>query len=600
MGHDPRGVQPTGSRGAYGRSPLDSADVRPAQQGAGGRVLGRRLKAFAGVGGVGLVFATVASLSLGAPGGNERAVGTVSPALPGVERGSCESLSSRVIEGIPDAPTRIYTGQPEPGGEVTITDRAASGAVAWDRAGKTGELPAHCLVRGYIGPQISFEVRLPDPSAWNGNYQQVACGGFCGSVRSDSCFPGLERGYAVATHDGGHDTEQAGFDGVWGWNNRPGEVDFGYRANHVVALATKAIIAAYYGEAAEYSYIVGCSKGGTSAVKEALRYPDDFDGAIAAAPVLDYQGRVATSFSWLMQALLDNRGRPLLSAEDFRMVHEAVLDECDGLDGLEDRVLNDPARCEFRPGVLRCGRLDGSAWCLSQRQVSALRKVYAAPRNSEGEVVYPAGQTLGSELGWEGWLTQNPAEPRPTPFALEGANQYLAYMAFENDPGPSFTYEDFSFDRHVEDLEALSPVYDAIDTDLSEFRDRGGKLILLHGTADPAISSEATIDYYEHLIDDMGGRRATQAFARLFLTPGASHCTSQGPGVARVDPLTALEKWVEHDEAPETLSATHEGGEGLERTMPLFPYPRVPVYSGEGDPTDPASYEPAVSAAWSP
>lgn len=534
---------------------------------------------------IGMTLAAWTGLSFGTSGEDGRAAG---PAVPGAEVGNCESLTGRAIERIPDAPTRIYSGQPQAATEVTIE---ASVAGSTDRIGKHAKLPAHCLVRGYIGPQVSFEIRLPSREAWNGKYEQVACGGFCGRVNSASCFPGLERGYAVATHDGGHDTEVPGFDGFWAWNNRPGEIDFGHRANHVVAQSAKAIIEAYYGRAAEYSYVVGCSKGGNGAVMEAMRYPKDFDGAIASAPVLDYQGRVATSFSWLMQALLDRDGRPRLSPDDFRVVHEAVLDECDALDGLEDRVLNDPSACRFDPATLRCRRPD-DAGCLTGTQIRVLRRLYEHPINSDGEEVYPAGVTLGSELGEGGYLyTEEPFSAR----ALGGANNWLAYLAFNEDPGPKFTYEDFDFDEHVDDLEALSPVYDANDTDLSEFRDRGGKLIITHGTADPAIPHEATIDYYEGLLDDMGG--ASRDFARLFLVPGSYHCFG-GPGVDRIDSLTALEQWVEERKPPRRLSASHEGEGGIEREMPLFPYPKVPVYSGAGDPADPSSYVPTTSAAW--
>ena len=34
------------------------------------------------------------------------------------------------------------------------------------------------------------------------------------------------------------------------------------------------------------------------------------------------------------------------------MIHQAVLNACDGLDGVQDGVLENPKRCKFDPAVL--------------------------------------------------------------------------------------------------------------------------------------------------------------------------------------------------------------------------------------------------------
>ena len=43
----------------------------------------------------------------------------------------------------------------------------------------------------------------------------------------------------------------------------------------------KALIRAYYGQDAAFSYFNGCSDGGREALMEAMRFPGDFDGVIA-------------------------------------------------------------------------------------------------------------------------------------------------------------------------------------------------------------------------------------------------------------------------------------------------------------------------------
>ena len=49
----------------------------------------------------------------------------------------------------------------------------------------------------------------------------------------------------------------------------------------------------------------------------------------------------------------------------------------------------------------------------------------------------------------------------------------------------------------------------------------------------------------------------TREFFRLFMVPGMGHCTG-GPGSNRLDPLTALERWVADDVAPGWQGATRE------------------------------------------
>lgn len=451
------------------------------------------------------------------------------------------------------------------------------------------EVPAHCRVSGYVSPNIRFELRLP-AAAWNQRLLMVACDGFCGFVFSEACVPGLLRDYATVTSDGGHTAARL-FDGAWGYRNPQAQIDFGYRANHVVAVAAKAIAAAFYGHPPRYAYLTGCSKGGSAGIMAAMRYPSDFDGVIAGAPVLDYQGKNAIHFPWVARALEDGAGRPLLGADKLPTIERAVLHACDRLDGQADRVIADPRRCRFDPASLQCPAGQRAADCLDPAQVAALRRVYDTPRDSRGRAIYAAGTVPGSEGNWRNWLF--PGEDSPLSFSQRGAEEYLRYLAFEDDPGPGYDVRSFDLDTAVERLRPLSPVYDALDPDLRAYRDRGGKVILWHGWADAAISPLLTIDYYRALTDFMGGERSTAFFARLFLLPGVHHCRGgEGPGL--IDALAALERWREHGEAPQMLLAAHDqDSDGrAERIRPVYPYPLQASYNGRGDPDDVRSYPP--------
>ena len=79
-------------------------------------------------------------------------------------------------------------------------------------------------------------------------------------------------------------------DGDWALNNVERQENFGHRAVHLTAVTAKAIIERYYGRAPEYSYFVGCSRGGGQAMMESQRYPEDFDGLVAGAPAYDWSG----------------------------------------------------------------------------------------------------------------------------------------------------------------------------------------------------------------------------------------------------------------------------------------------------------------------
>ena len=135
---------------------------------------------------------------------------------------------------------------------------------------------------------------------------------------------------------------------------------------------------------------------------------------------------------------------------------------------------------------------------------------------------------------------------------------------------------------------------EASGTDLSKFKERGGKLLIYQGLADGLQAPETTRQWYEALTKDMGGEAATMEFARLFMVPGMDHCGVQsGPGVAHTgfDPLPALEKWVEEGVPPESIVMTKSTEDGkTEWTRPVCVYPKVATYKGSGDLKDAANW----------
>ncbi len=462
----------------------------------------------------------------------------------------CASLPAAAgLDSLPDAPT-------------TITGAVELPAV--------GELPTHCRVQGLVAPQVGFELRLPALS-WNGKLLFQGCGGLCGGISSAACDDALERGYAVVATDMGH--RGPAFGSLWAFNNRQAEIDFAYRATHVVAVAAKALVTLHYGRRPARSYFRGCSTGGRQGLVSAQRFPGDFDGIIAGAPVLDETGTTALNLIWSGRANLDAEGEPILSPARVEQLHRRVLSACDELDGSPDGIIDDPRNCLWRSAVPACAPGRGSGEdCFSDAEIDVLDKLYGGARNSAGEFLVPGGLQPGSEYEW---VPNFVGADGPAVFHPDGAIRELYQtLIFFDDPGPGHSAAEFDFDRDPSRLALIETLYSARNPDLRAFRRRGGKLILYQGWDDVEVTPLNTIDYYQTMQRTMGGEAATREFARLFLLPGVAHCR-RGPGADAVDWLSYLEDWVEDDQPPDTVTAHHlvEPQNYLGLPRPRFPLP---------------------------
>jgi feruloyl esterase len=468
----------------------------------------------------------------------------------------------------------------------------------------TADLPAHCQVQGFVAPQVNFEVRLPLPDGaapWNGRFLMQGCGGLCGGVQPATCDDALARHYAVAVTDMGH--RGAPYQAAWAYDNLPAEIDFAYRATHVVTVAAKALVTAFYGRPAERAYFRGCSTGGRQGLVEAQRFPDDYDGIIAGAPVLSETGIAALHLIWSGRANLGVGNGPLLGEADVLALHRAALAACDGRDGLADGIIENPATCRFDPATLACGRGTGDA-CLTPAQVAAARRLYGGATDSTGRRLFPGGLAVGSEYEWVPNFVGRGGGPAL--FAPEGPiSDLYRYLIFLPDPGPGATALAFDFDRDPPRLALMETLYNAQNPDLSRFASRGGKLLLYQGWDDIEVPPALVLDYFARVQATMGGHAVTARFARLFLLPGVAHCR-RGPGADTVDWLTLLEDWVERGQAPDRAIAHHLVKEqdylglprprfplpagSFDRSRPVFPYPDTARFTGSGEASSPSAW----------
>jgi feruloyl esterase len=445
-----------------------------------------------------------------------------------------------------------------------------------------GDMPASfralrpfCRVAATLKPSsdsdIKIELWLPQ-SGWNGKFQAVGNGAFNGTIGYGAMGAALARGYATASTDTGH----VGGGARWALGHPEKVIDFGWRAVHEMTVTAKKIIASHYEAAPRFSYFNGCSAGGRQAMKAAQRFPADFNGIIAGAPGLDWTSRAARAAQ--VAQVLETNASARLPPEQKQILHRAVVQACDALDGVRDGLLADPGRCSFDPGVLQCTASSASG-CLTPAQVDTARLLYSDVRNpqSKREIT---GLARGSELGWTdlGWTDSARAT---------GLDQFR-FLVYGD---PSWTIQKFNFESDIVRAEAADAnTINALDPNLKPFIDSGGKLIQYHGWSDPQISPRNSTQYYSRVLDTLGGADKVHNSYRLFMAPGMGHCGG-GEGPNTFDMVTALEAWVERGQAPRQILASHATNGVVDRTRPLCPYPQTAVYKGSGSTDEAANFE---------
>jgi len=451
----------------------------------------------------------------------------------------------------------------------------------------TTDAPEHCRVSGQILPEIRFEVDLPD--SWNRRLYVFGNGGFAGEPfdaprRIGPRNLALQRGFAVAATNTGHDAAsepQATFT-----TNQQKLIDFAFRSVHTTAETAKELVRAYYGAKQSHSYFDGCSTGGRQGLTEAQRFPEDFDGILAGAPMLDYVGTMISGV-WIYRALAE---APIPSSK-LKILADRIYARCDERDGLKDGLIDDPRKCDFAPSrdLPKCPADSDATECFTAKQIATLEKIYADVP-SQGKSVFPGwpvgaevdgpnvfmGANVGHGPGWIPWFLRDDGIQ---PLAFMFTEAFFRYMAF---PEQDLKYDlvRFDFDKDPTRMTWIRSVMDATDPDLSRFHSRGGKIVMYHGWADPALNPRMTVEYYEKVAERMGP--GTGDFFRLFMVPGMFHCGTGGVGVNRFDAMTPLVTWVEKGLAPDHVTGAKVVDGKIVRTRPLCPYPQVARYKGTG------------------
>ncbi len=478
--------------------------------------------------------------------------------------------------------------------------------------------PEYCLVTGEMNDRVGpidgkdygaiFEMRLP--TDWNGRFLYQANGGVDGFVApaigrvGRPAETGLQKGFVVISSDAGHPTRSASF-GV----DPQARLDYGYQAVGYLTPMAKALIAAAYGKGPDRSYIGGGSNGGRHAMVASARYSDQFDGFLALYPgfrlpksavhqVWSVQQWATIATEHAMPTDPDTGLATAVTGAERAVIADAILRQCDGLDGLEDGMVLNTLACQETFNILRhvpvCeGARDGT--CLSNAQVAVVARTFAGGVTPDGRDIYSDwyfDPGLASQ-NWADWKFKYSTDNRRTAVAMSNI-----FMTPPQPVGtdPESTYA-FSATQDVD--AAMDAIFSSDDTytesswefmtppdptHLDAIRDRGAKLLVIHGVSDPIFSARDTVTWFEELDARYGGH--AEDFARVFLVPGMGHGTG-GPSTESYDGLDALVRWVEQGEAPTSITATVGASNpdipeswSKTRSRPLCLYPASAMYTG--------------------
>jgi feruloyl esterase len=261
----------------------------------------------------------------------------------------------------------------------------------------------YAMVNTTSDSSLKLEIWMPD--TWYGRILTIGNRGIGGCqypssdhsiARDNQLLPGIGYEYidygaslhfATIGSDNGHD----GMTGVPFLNHPEVIHDYAHRSVHVATAIGKQVVEAYYRAVPSKSYFLGCSTGGRQGVQSALMYPEDYDGIVSGAPLVNinhYLGWIELKTRYL-GAPHGESSPAYISSNLLALISKEILRQCDTLDGMVDGIISEPDDCDFDPQTLLCAEGATNEGCLTQPQIDALRKLYSPLHGSDGSELYP-------------------------------------------------------------------------------------------------------------------------------------------------------------------------------------------------------------------
>ncbi|KAK5729633.1 hypothetical protein LTR17_011820 [Elasticomyces elasticus] len=457
---------------------------------------------------------------------------------------------------------------------------------------------------------INVYIWLPMNDTWNGRFVGQGGGGLTAGF-AFALAPSVASGYAVAITDAGHtfhNDPSKTADSEWvltspGNINWPLLQDFAGRALEDLPKVAKQVIKGFYGEPPKYSYWNGCSTGGRQGLMSAQRYPEDYQGIVAAAPAINW-AEMAVAGLW--PHIVMNRLGYYPPSCEMAAILAADVEACDELDGVKDGVIAAPGLCTFdaKTVVGQSFDCEGDSRKISAEAAEIANEAWKGPYKGDRRLWFgmPHGTPFSVAGPWgppTGLATTECDEKnqncRSRFFAV--STSWIGNVVRRGKSADLSEMDEEEFYRTLRlSLNEFASVMSTSDPDLSDFGAAGGKMITWHGLADQLIPVNGTSSYYEKVLSlDPGAR----SYYRYFEAPGVQHCFG-GAGAAPTAVLDQVIRWVEEGIAPETLTAATMPAPGppdagpVVKHRPLCPYPLVSAYVG-GDLSESSSFECAES-----
>ncbi|WP_083840283.1 tannase/feruloyl esterase family alpha/beta hydrolase [Pseudomonas sp. S9] len=379
-----------------------------------------------------------------------------------------------------------------------------------------------------------------------------------GIVRIMTMPIALRNGFATAATDAGYGDDPRFAD--WPLDEATNQLDWSlienwlHRSKHDMAVIAKAVIGAAYGESPIYSYFQGTSGGGRDALAQVQQHPEDFDGIWASDPAINWTKLCAADL-WPAMVMKES-GNPL-PPEKLRVFRRAVLEDFPWLDGSIDHHM-----APMHPVQFDANKVVGTVTDvgpITERDAEVMNKIWTGPVNRVGKSLWfglrPGTESWGDNLVQFGIASTKEVNGvlEPEPFVM--AVSYFKTWIFRD---PNWDWKTLDTETYLDLFEKgvseFSSRIDTNKTDLSAFSALSHKLLLTQGAADGAIFPDGVVEYYKVLVQENGGLDTTKDFLRFFLSPGDYHSSlEKGPGINVAEGMTALMRWVEEGEAPDSI-----------------------------------------------
>jgi len=440
-------------------------------------------------------------------------------------------------------------------GKIALAEFSDSPIMALPNGTVLSNLPPRALVKLVLSPaersSIQVEIWLPNHGKWNDRFLGLGNGGAAGSINPVSLAGPFCGGYAVATTDmGTAPNSDSGIGNPEVWK------DFGFRATHLMTVSAKRIVKAYYGKEPAQAYFNGGSTGGQQALQEAQRYPEDYDGIVANVPA-HCRTPLHAYFLWNDQIL---RKCPFTESQQTNIIRAGnAYMAAREIPQTAGKLVSDP-RCGTNDieAVIKLAReMDPT---LTDAHAEALRKLFGGPRHAvTGERIFNGIPFGGS-------------------FRIAHGHLYLFKWVF----GARKDTLAIDFGTDIDTYTAaLGPYLNAENPDLSLFEKRGGRMIMISGSADSCVPYHASLDYYERVAEHFGSLDKVRSFLRLYIVPGMSH--GPGPGINRLpNMLDLVIDWREKGIVPDMIRGQRVVNGKTEMDLALYPYPLKTGWTPEG------------------